>query len=75
MLSTVRQLTYENDRLQQYTRRENVRISRIPLKKDETNKDVEDQTLAMLNKTGTVVNAEDLAACTVWARPRMAVDH
>ena len=63
MLSTVRQLTYENDRLQQYTRRENVRISGIPLKKDETNKDVEEKTLAMLNKTGTVVNAEDLAAC------------
>ena len=36
LMANVRRLTFENDRLQQYTRRENLRVFGVPVDKDET---------------------------------------
>ena len=60
LLPIVRGLTIENDRLAQYTRKENIRIFGIP---GDTNHDAEKKTLEVLNKTGTKVTPDDIAAC------------
>lgn len=52
-------LKYENDRLEQYTRRESVRIVGL---KEEREEDTEQKVLELLRATGVSVDASDLAA-------------
>ena len=63
LLAQVRVLTFENDKLQQYSRRENVRIFGIPVDAAETAEMTEKKTLEVLNKTGVSVTQEDISAC------------
>ena len=62
-LTNIRVLTYENDKLQQYSRRENVRIFGIPFDKSETAETTEKKTLDLLNETGVTVTKNDISAC------------
>ena len=67
----VRSLTYQNDKLEQYTRRENVRINGVPEEVGESADSSEKKALAVLRETGAVVNDFDLAAChRVGGKPR-----
>ena len=63
MMASVRRLTYENDRLAQYTRRENVRVFGVKSKTDETPDDVEAEVLAVFRKTGTEIDKQDISVC------------
>lgn len=61
LLAAVRKLTYENDRLQQYSRRESVRVFGIPLNEGETAEQVEQKAIKVLKDTGVDVSATDIA--------------
>ena len=61
LFSAVRSLTYENDRLQQYSRRESVRIVGIPSSPGETAEEVEQKALKVFNDAGAAVKREDIA--------------
>lgn len=61
LFSAVRTLTYENDRLQQYSRRESIRISGFPSVKGETAEDVEGKALKLFSDVGAKVKKEDIA--------------
>lgn len=61
LLAAVRTLTYENDRLQQYSRRESVRIVGIPSCPGETAEQVEEKAIKVLNDAGAKVKREDIA--------------
>ena len=63
LLANMRTLTYENDRLHQYSRRENVRIFGIPVDPSEPADVTEKKTLAILNETGADVRQSDISAC------------
>ena len=69
LLANVRVLTYDNDKLQQYTRRENVRIFGIPVDSTETPEMTEKKTLELLNKTGVTVTESDISACHRLGKP------
>ena len=62
-LSNIRVLTYENDKLQQYSRRENVRIFGIPVEKAETAELTEKKAHDLLKETGVNVTKNDISAC------------
>ena len=63
LLANIRVLTFENDKLHQYSRRENVRIFGIPVDATETAETTEKKTLEVLNKTGVSVTDKDISAC------------
>ena len=63
VLANLRVLTYENDRLHQYSRRENVRIFGVPVDPSETAETTEKKTLAVLLDTGVDIDKEDISAC------------
>ena len=69
LLANVRVLTFENDRLQQYSRRENVRIFGIPTDSSETPEMTEKKTLDLLNRTGVSVRENDISACHRLGKP------
>ena len=69
LYSCIRQLKYENDRLQQYSRRESVRVFGITQEPTESSDQVEEKTLAVLRETGVSVVKEDVAACHRVGRP------
>ena len=54
-------LTYENDRLQQYTRRESVRIHGIKSASGETGEEVEQKAIQVFKTVGVEVKPDDLA--------------
>ena len=58
----LRVLTYKYDALEQYTRRENVRISGITESSD-SNASLEKKVVKLLQDTGTKVTEHDIAAC------------
>jgi len=60
--AAVVRLTYDNDRLQQYTRRESVRINGIKQEDGETAEQVETKVLKIFADAGVDVKPEDLAA-------------
>lgn len=60
--TVVRRLTYDNDRLEQYTRRESARIFGIRQQAGETAEDVETKTLKVIRDAGVEVKPEDIAA-------------
>ncbi|KAL8625812.1 hypothetical protein ACOMHN_012404 [Nucella lapillus] len=62
LLSAVTTLTYENDRLQQYSRRESIRIHGIKTATGETAESVEKKALEVFTAVGADVKPEDLAA-------------
>lgn len=63
LVSVVRQLAWENDRLQQYTRRESVRIFGVKQSNQETAEDVETKVVKVMKDAGVEVVPEDIAAC------------
>ena len=69
-LVTMRSLTYENDSLEQYTRRENIRIFGIEQERGETPESVEAKALKVINATGANVSSNDIAACHRVGRPK-----
>ena len=66
----MRRLTYENEALEQYTRRENIRIFGIDKQIDETSESVEAKALKVMNATGADVSSNDIAACHLVGRPK-----
>ena len=70
MQASLRCLTYENDALQQYSRRESVRILGIKQVNGETPQEIETKTLAVLNRTGVNIKPEDVAACHEVGKPK-----
>ncbi|KAL8576270.1 hypothetical protein ACOMHN_006193 [Nucella lapillus] len=62
LLSAVTTLTYENDRLQQYSRRESIRIHGIKTATGETAESVEKKALEVFTAVGADVKPEYLAA-------------
>ena len=62
LAAVVRNLTYANDRLEQYTRRESVRIFGVRQENGETAEDVETKALRVIKDAGVEVSAEDIAA-------------
>lgn len=61
LMATVTRLTYENDRLQQYTRRESVRVFGIKQEESETADQVEEKVLEVFTKVGADIKLEDMA--------------
>ena len=70
MLTTVTRLTYENDRLQQYTRRESVRVWGVKQEEKETAEEVERKALDVFSKAGADVKVEDIAAVHRVGKPK-----
>ena len=62
LLASVTSLTYENDRLQQYSRRESVRNFGIRQVEGETAEQVEQRALGVFKEAGADVKEEDIAA-------------
>jgi exosome complex exonuclease DIS3/RRP44 len=62
LVAVVRRLTYANDKLEQYTRRESVRIFGVKQDDRETVEEVETKTLKVLRDAGVEVVPEDIAA-------------
>ena len=62
LFAAVTSLTYENDRLQQYSRRESVRIFGIRQAEGETAEQVEQKALGVFREAGADVKEEDIAA-------------
>ena len=62
LLATVTSLTYENDRLQQYSRRESVRNFDIRQAEGETAEQVEQKALSVFKEAGADVKDVDIAA-------------
>lgn len=62
LLSAVRVLTYENDRLQQYTRRESVRVFGVKQSDKETTEEVEQKVIKIFHDAGVEVGVDDIAA-------------
>ena len=62
LFAAVTCLTYENDRLQQYSRRESVRIFGIRQAEGETAEQVEQKALGVFKEAGAEVKEEDIAA-------------
>ena len=63
LVSNVRNLSYENDRLQQYTRRENLRVFGVPCDPSESADTTEKKTIDILNATGAVISKNDISVC------------
>jgi hypothetical protein len=61
LFAAVRTLTYENDRLQQYSRRESVRVWGVPQADDETKEAVEEKVLKVFKDAGADIKREDIA--------------
>lgn len=61
--AAVRRLTYENDRLQQYSRRESVRIFGMKQADRETAEQVEEKVMEVVRDAGVQIKGEDIAAC------------
>ena len=62
LFAAVTSLTYENDRLQQYSRRESVRIFGIRQAEGETAEQVEQKALGVFKEARADVKEEDIAA-------------
>ena len=62
LFAAVTSLTYENDSLQQYSRRESVRIFGIRQADGETAEQVEQKALGVFKEAGADVKEEDIAA-------------
>ena len=62
LFAAVTSLTYENDRLQQYSRTESVRIFGIRQAEGETAEQVEQKALGVFKEAGADVKEEDIAA-------------
>ena len=56
-------LTYKNDALEQYSRRESIRINDIQQANVERPNVTEDKVIQILKKTGVDVKREDITAC------------
>ena len=70
MLAKLRRLTYDNDRLEQYTRRENIRIFGVQSETGESSDSVEKKALEVMKATGASVSSNDIAACHRVGRPK-----
>ena len=69
-LVKLRRLTYDNDRLEQYTRRENIRIFGVQHEAGESTESVEKKALEVMNATGASVSSNDISACHRVGGPR-----
>ena len=70
MTAMVRKLSYENDALQQYSRRESIRIFGVSQASDESSETTERKALSLLRETGVSVNESYVSACHRVGRPR-----
>ena len=70
LFAAVRNLTYENDRLQQYSRRESVKIVGIPNNQGETIDQVEEKVLKVFSDAGASVQRADIAVAHRAGRER-----
>lgn len=61
LMAAVRRLTYENDRLQQYTRRDSVRVFGIPSATGETAEQAEEKALKVFKDAGAHISKDDIA--------------
>lgn len=61
--AAVRHLTYDNDRLQQYSRRESVRIFGVRQEERESGEEVEKKVMEVLKDAGVDAVPDDIAAC------------
>ena len=61
LMSIIRNLSYENDKLQQYSRRESVRVFGIPCAQNETAESVEEEAIKVFKDTGVELVKEDIA--------------
>ncbi|KAK7484767.1 hypothetical protein BaRGS_00023941 [Batillaria attramentaria] len=62
LMSVVTRLTYDNDRLQQYSRRESLRIYGLKTEDEETAEAVEKKALKVFADAGVNIAPEDIAA-------------
>ena len=63
MTQQVRILTYKNDKLEQYTRRENVRINGVSVDPEETAAQTQAKAIEVMRKTGADISDADISAC------------
>lgn len=63
VLSQLKVLTYKNDRLEQYTRRENIRINGVTVDPEEDAAQTQAKAIAVMRKTGADVVDADISAC------------
>jgi hypothetical protein len=61
MMAVIRNLSYENDRLQQYSRRESVRVFGIPTEAGESAESVEEKAMRVFKDAGMEMKKEDIA--------------
>ena len=69
LMAKLRVLTYKNDSLEQYSRRENVRIHGLE-ETAEREVNLEKRVLGLLQKAGTQLTEKDIAACHRTGKPR-----
>ncbi|KAL8559105.1 hypothetical protein ACOMHN_008293 [Nucella lapillus] len=62
LFAALTRLTYDNDRLQQYTRKESLRIHGVKIEAGETAEQVETKALKVFTDAGVEVAADDIAA-------------
>jgi len=70
LLANITRLTYENDRLSQYTRRESVRIAGVKMEQGETAQGVEGKALKVFSDVGVKISPDDIAAVHRAGRPK-----
>ena len=69
-MANLRRLTFDNDRLEQYTRRENVRIFGVEQERGETPETVERKAVQLMRETGADITSADIEACHRVGRPK-----
>eukprot|EP00745_Piridium_sociabile_P037166 TRINITY_DN6734_c0_g1_i8.p1 TRINITY_DN6734_c0_g1~~TRINITY_DN6734_c0_g1_i8.p1 ORF type:complete len:171 (-),score=33.64 TRINITY_DN6734_c0_g1_i8:96-608(-) len=69
-MANMASLTYNNDRLSQYTRRESVRTAGVKMPQGETAQQVEEKALKIFTDAGASVAPDDIAAVHRADKPR-----
>lgn len=72
LVASVRRLTYENDALQQYSRRESVRIFGLPRESNESQEAVEKKVLRVIRDAGVSITSNDFSAVHRVGKPNSA---
>lgn len=70
LMTAVTRLTYENDRLAQYTRRESLRIHGVKVQEQESAMQVEEKVIKIFADAGVEVKEDDIQAVHRAGRPR-----
>lgn len=70
IVATLRRLTYDNDRQQQYSRRESVRISGVTQESNESPEQLEKKVMRVMTDAGVKVKPDDISAMHRAGKPR-----